>query len=137
MITEDLEEPRMTYYGTIFAGELNHSHTALKWMIVGDIETRIDVIWSSYMLFEELAQAPMYRRLEQIIERNNMFRLGPEPAQLERLLGGQGYHFAVFDPRFKGAHTAAGGTPWHNRDIEARRALFYRRYIRSNDRVAV
>lgn len=32
---------------------------------------------------------------------------------------------------------AAGHTPWHNHDIEARRALFYRRYIQTNDRVAV
>lgn len=32
---------------------------------------------------------------------------------------------------------AAGGTPWHHGDIESRRALFYRRYIKTNDRVAV
>lgn len=35
------------------------------------------------------------------------------------------------------AIAAAGGTPWHNHDIEARRALFYRRYIKTNDRVAL
>ncbi|MDM3948485.1 hypothetical protein [Mycobacteroides abscessus] len=32
---------------------------------------------------------------------------------------------------------AAGHTPWHHGDIEARRALFYRRYLRTNNRVAV
>ncbi|BAP98516.1 hypothetical protein [Mycobacteroides abscessus] len=32
---------------------------------------------------------------------------------------------------------AAGHTPWHHGDIELRRKLFYRRYIRSNDRVVV
>ncbi|MDO3155767.1 hypothetical protein [Mycobacteroides abscessus] len=32
---------------------------------------------------------------------------------------------------------AAGHTPWHHGDIESRRALFYRRYIKTNDRVAV
>ncbi|OLT84036.1 hypothetical protein PXJ67_11850 [Mycobacteroides chelonae] len=32
---------------------------------------------------------------------------------------------------------AAGHTAWHHGDIEARRALFYRRYLRTNNRVAV
>lgn len=32
---------------------------------------------------------------------------------------------------------ADGHTPWHHGDIEARRALFYRRYIKTNNRVAV
>ncbi|MEU9807027.1 hypothetical protein [Mycobacterium sp. NPDC050853] len=32
---------------------------------------------------------------------------------------------------------AAGHIPWHHGDIESRRAVFYRRYIRTNDRVGV
>lgn len=39
--------------------------------------------------------------------------------------------------KYNEAIVAAGGTPWHGDDTERRRELFFRRYARTNDRVAV
>ncbi|SKS04741.1 hypothetical protein [Mycobacteroides abscessus] len=50
-------------------------------------------------------------------------------AAFQRYLESSEPYFDVVD--------AAGHTPWHHGDIEARRALFYRRYLTTNNRFAV
>lgn len=92
----------MTVQGNLYVCQLDDALKGIKWLILGDTQSRIDLIWSEFVLYEEMAETPGYRRVEEIVEENGMFYLGPEPTQIPTLLGGRGFHVAFFHPRFKG-----------------------------------
>lgn len=92
----------MTIQGNLYLLQLDEARKSLKWMIWGDTQSRIDLIWSEFVLYEELAETPGYRRVQEIVEENGMFYIGPEPTEIPTLLGGRGFHVAFFAPRFKG-----------------------------------
>lgn len=92
----------MAIQGNLYVCQLDDALKSIKWMILGDTQSRIDLVWSEFVLFEELAATPGYRRVQEIVNENGMFCLGPEPTELSTLLGGRGFHVAYFAPRFKG-----------------------------------
>lgn len=70
---------------------------------------------------ETTEYAPLWRRSQSVDD--------DREAAFQRYLESSVPYFDAVD--------AAGHTPWHHGDIESRRALFYRRYIQTNNRVAV
>ncbi|CPV43123.1 hypothetical protein [Mycobacteroides abscessus] len=92
----------MAIQGNLYVCQLDDALKSIKWMILGDTQGRIDLIRSEFVLYEEMAETTGYRRVQEIVEENGMFCLGPEPTEIPALLGGKGFHIAFFHPHLKG-----------------------------------
>lgn len=52
----------MTVKGTLYVRQLDESGNSIKWEISGDAQSRIDVVFSEWIVVEEMTQAPPFRR---------------------------------------------------------------------------
>lgn len=92
----------MTIQGALFVQQRDQSDTNVKWQCWGDAQTRLDLIFSEWVSFDEMAEVPAFQRIKQIVRENGMYGLGPEYGDLPQMLGGKGYHIVFLDPRFQG-----------------------------------
>ncbi|ALM15258.1 hypothetical protein [Mycobacteroides abscessus] len=92
----------MTVKGTLFLHQLDSARNATKWQCWGDTQTRLDLVYSEWVSFEEISEQPAFQRVKQIVNENRMYLLGPEHVDHSALLGGKGYHVVFVHPSFQG-----------------------------------
>ncbi|MDO2978032.1 hypothetical protein [Mycobacteroides abscessus] len=92
----------MAVQGNLYVRQLDESGKSIKWEISGDAQSRIDVVFSEWIVVEEMTQAPPFRRVMEIVDTNGMCAFGPALTENPLLLGGKGFHIAFFHPRLQG-----------------------------------
>ncbi|MEC4836346.1 hypothetical protein [Mycobacteroides chelonae] len=92
----------MAVQGNLYVRQTDEAGKSIKWEISGDAQSRIDVIFSEWIVVEEMTHTPAFRRVVEIVDENAMSAFGPEPTENPLLLGGKGFHIAFFHPRLQG-----------------------------------
>lgn len=92
----------MAVQGNLYVRQLDESGKSIKWEISGDAQSRIDVVFSEWIVVEEMTQAPPFRRVMEIVDTNGMCAFGPALTENPLLLGGKGFHITFFHPRLQG-----------------------------------
>lgn len=85
----------MAIQGTLYVRQLDESGNSIKWEISGDAQSRIDVVFSEWIVVEEMTQAPPFRRVMEIVDTNGMCAFGPALTENPLLLGGSTFNFQV------------------------------------------
>lgn len=92
----------MTVQGNLYVRQLDDTNKSIKWQCWGDAQSRLDLIFSEWVSFDEMAEVPAFQRIKQIVRENGMYGLGPEYGDLPQMLGGKGYHVVFVNPSFQG-----------------------------------
>lgn len=78
----------MATRGTLFVHQIDGARNATKWQCWGDTQTRLDLVYSEWVSFEEMSEEPAFQRVQQIVNGNRMYRLDPVYVDHSALLGG-------------------------------------------------